>query len=128
MKHAYIINDENELLGSTIFNDDEEIPESLVVLPVPEYKRDVEIPVWRNDSWQIELTKEGQIGLFAQARSKRNSLLSGTDWTQLPDVTISEENKNLMRIYRQQLRDVFYNITDPRLIVWPDVPVLTTEK
>ena len=112
-------------MGSTIFNDDEEIPEGLVVLPVPEYKRDVEIPVWRNDSWQIELTKEGQIGLFAQARSKRNSLLSDTDWTQLPDVTITDANKELMRAYRQQLRDLFHNITDPRLIVWPDVPVLS---
>lgn len=125
MKHAYIINDENELLGSTIFNDDEEIPEGFVVLPVPEYKRDVEIPVWRNDSWQIELTKEGQIGLFAQARSKRNSLLSNTDWTQLPDVTITDANREAMKIYRQILRDVFNDITDPRLIVWPDIPVLS---
>ena len=125
MKHAYVINNENELLGSTIFNDDEEIPEGLVVLPLPEYKRDVEVPVWRNDSWQIELTKDGQTELFAQARLKRNNLLSDTDWTQLPDVTITDANKELMRAYRQQLRDLFHNITDPRLIVWPDVPVLS---
>jgi hypothetical protein len=43
----------------------------------------------------------------------RNALLAVSDWTQLPDVTIS--NKTAWATYRQQLRDL---TNDPD---WPNV-------
>lgn len=39
-------------------------------------------------------------------RSKRNSLLIASDWTQLSDVALSDEEKSLWATYRQQLRDM----------------------
>ena len=39
-------------------------------------------------------------------KSKRNSLLISSDWTQLPDVALSAEVKTAWSVYRQQLRDM----------------------
>ena len=51
-------------------------------------------------------------------RSERNRLLAETDYLALPDVTMSEE----MRTYRQALRDLPANTTDPANPVWPTKP------
>ena len=52
-----------------------------------------------------------------------------SDWTQLPDVQLSEEQKESWRIYRQQLRDLPENVEDPKPLVldinhsdWPVAP------
>lgn len=37
----------------------------------------------------------------------RNKLLSETDWTQLPDVALSDSEKQAWALYRQELRDLF---------------------
>jgi len=52
-------------------------------------------------------------------REKRNSLLSQSDWTQMPDVNMSQDRKQAWVEYRQALRDL------PALdsVVWPSVPV-----
>jgi len=39
-------------------------------------------------------------------RRKRNSLLTRSDWTQMPDSPLTEEDKILWATYRQQLRDL----------------------
>lgn len=59
----------------------------------------------------------------------RNNLLTMSDWTQLSDVSLTEEQKELWRIYRQQLRDLPENIIDPKALVldqahpdWPIAP------
>ena len=53
-----------------------------------------------------------------QNRSVRNSLLTGSDWTQSPDSPLSDEKKAEWATYRQALRDI-ENFQDP---VWPAVP------
>ena len=57
----------------------------------------------------------------------RNELLMQSDWTQLPDVQLSEEQKESWRIYRQQLRDLPENVEDPKPLVLdmnhPDWPI-----
>ena len=57
----------------------------------------------------------------------RNQLLMQSDWTQLPDVQLSEDQKESWRIYRQQLRDLPENVEDPKPLVLdmnhPDWPV-----
>lgn len=40
-------------------------------------------------------------------RKIRNSLLRNSDFTQLPDVPLTDEQKEEWRIYRQELRDFF---------------------
>lgn len=53
-------------------------------------------------------------------RVKRDSLLSKSDWTQLPDVPIA--TKEAWATYRQSLRDIT-DQPDPFNIVWPTPPV-----
>ena len=54
-------------------------------------------------------------------RSVRNAKLVDSDYTQLPDVTITPERVEEWRIYRQQLRDITdalqWNVT-----TWPAKP------
>ena len=55
---------------------------------------------------------------WAVLREERNRRLAETDYLALPDVTMSEE----MRTYRQALRDLPANTTDPANPVWPVKP------
>ena len=52
-------------------------------------------------------------------RSKRNQLLTESDWTQSRDVFLSNDEE--WKTYRQQLRDLPKN-TDPMNPVWPTKP------
>lgn len=51
-------------------------------------------------------------------RRKRRELLAETDWMANSDVTMSDE----WRAYRQALRDLPANTTDPANPVWPTKP------
>lgn len=53
-------------------------------------------------------------------RLKRNNLLVESDWTQLPDVPLT--NKDQWAIYRQQLRDITTQSGYPFNVIWPDLP------
>ena len=55
---------------------------------------------------------------FTALRNKRNRLLAETDWMANSDVTMSDE----WRAYRQALRDLPANTTDPANPVWPTKP------
>lgn len=57
--------------------------------------------------------------LAAFARSKRNSLLACSDWTQLQDSNLSAQEQEKWKIYRQTLRDVPQQIGFPKQIDWP---------
>jgi len=52
-------------------------------------------------------------------RQDRNFRLYRSDWTQLPDSPLNEQQKNLAVVYRQQLRDITEQ-SDPFNIVWPE--------
>ena len=54
-------------------------------------------------------------------RTDRNARLSASDWTQLADVPLSEEEKAAWATYRQALRDVTTQV-DPFEITWPVAP------
>lgn len=55
-----------------------------------------------------------------KVRAQRNALLSASDWTQMPDA--ASKNKAAWATYRQSLRDIPQNNTDPDAIVWPVKP------
>jgi hypothetical protein len=59
--------------------------------------------------------------MWQNIRSKRNTLLLGSDWTQLVDCPLTEEKKTEWQMYRQQLRDIT-NQEDPYNISWPTEP------
>ena len=56
--------------------------------------------------------------LMSRLRSERNYLLSKTDYCALSDSTLTDE----MRTYRQALRDLPANTSDPANVVWPTKP------
>ena len=55
---------------------------------------------------------------YGNLRQHRNQLLAETDYLALSDVTLSDE----MQTYRQTLRDLPANTSDPANPVWPTKP------
>jgi hypothetical protein len=49
----------------------------------------------------------------------RNGRLKDSDWTQVPDAPVDAA---AWAVYRQQLRDLPANTTDPRNVEWPEPP------
>ena len=67
------------------------------------------------DAAAAELVTENA---WSDLRSKRTQLLAETDYLALSDATLSAD----MRTYRQALRDLPDNTTDPANPVWPTKP------
>jgi hypothetical protein len=61
-------------------------------------------------------------GLWQMLRLRRNLLLSSCDWTQLSDAQITVEKKQQYSEYRQQLRNLPQNTSNPNNVVWPTEP------
>lgn len=55
---------------------------------------------------------------WAELRSRRDELLSETDWQASTDLTMTPEQS----AYRQQLRDLPENTPDPANVTWPTKP------
>ena len=51
--------------------------------------------------------------LLQELRNKRDTLLSSSDFSQLPDSPLTEEQKQAWAEYRQQLRDYPATVVDP---------------
>lgn len=86
------------------------------------------------DGWW-ELTKipeptaeEIQAQIARDARSKRDYLISQTDYLLQPDYPISAEQLEEVKAYRQALRDVSEQDGFPETIVWPEMPTVTALK
>lgn len=58
----------------------------------------------------------------AQIRQQRNLMLEGTDKYMISDYPITPENLEVLKIYRQALRDVPSQKTFPNDVTWPDAP------
>ncbi|SMY15578.1 tail fiber assembly protein [Photobacterium aquimaris] len=57
-------------------------------------------------------------------RKYRDSLISETDWTQMPDAPLTPEKKTEFTAYRQALRDIPQTYDNPDDIVWPTKPTI----
>lgn len=63
----------------------------------------------------IDIAPESNSRLAAEARDRRNDLLTATDWAASSDVTMSAA----MTSYRQALRDITDQQGFPTNIIWP---------
>lgn len=79
--------------------------------PVGDYIFDYQSKAWVFDS----------VSAAATAIIQRNYLLQSSDWTQLPDVPLSD--KEAWAEYRQQLRDLTSQPDFPNVIIWPIPPM-----
>jgi hypothetical protein len=59
---------------------------------------------------------------MARLRTKRNSLLASSDWTQSADSPLDKEAKTEWSSFRQLLRDLPASTEDPANPSWPDAP------
>jgi hypothetical protein len=59
--------------------------------------------------------------LISIIRDKRDKLLTATDWTQVTDSPLTDENKEEWREYRQKLRDITKD-EDLSLQMFPESP------
>ena len=59
---------------------------------------------------------------WGQLRRQRNSLLFMSDYTQLNDAALTDSKKTEWINYRQQLRDLPSNTSDPANPTWPTEP------
>ena len=80
---------------------------------------------WSNATMSWQVTDAAMANEFAliMLRIKRDELLAQSDYTQMPDVPLS--NKDLWDNYRQQLRDLpetHANITSLDEVTWPTPP------
>lgn len=55
-------------------------------------------------------------------RTLRASLLSASDWTQVADSPLTDEQRAAWAEYRQALRDLPADGLDPRTANWPTPP------
>jgi len=64
--------------------------------------------------------------LYAELRSTRDTLLADSDWTQVGDLVSSgamtADKLAEWKTYRQSLRDLPANTSDPSSITWPTKP------
>lgn len=67
-----------------------------------------------------DFTNPSDFDIERGVRNWRSRELAATDWTQLPDVDLS--NKWDWAVYRQALRDIPQQGSDPKLWVFPTRP------
>jgi hypothetical protein len=59
---------------------------------------------------------------ISKLRGQRDALLASSDWTQAADSPLSDAKKAEWATYRQQLRDLPANTSDPANPTWPTPP------
>lgn len=69
--------------------------------------------------WVIDIQ-----GLEIAIIQQRDSLLVQSDWTQLPDVPLTTEQKQEWSVYRQELRDITKQPGYPTNVVFPVAPTV----
>ena len=83
------------------------------------WKSEETIPT--EDEINAELTRLTNTEPLRLLRKERNLRLSNSDWTQSRDVTLSNDTD--WKTYRQTLRDLPANTSDPANPTWPTKPL-----
>jgi hypothetical protein len=75
---------------------------------------------WDGENWTWDHEE-----LMTQIRGVRNVLLAKSDWTQMPDSPLSEDDKVYWQIYREELRDLAFvkeGVSNVENVSWPTPP------
>jgi len=96
-----------------VVDQENEIGELVKVVQLNQSKKDARIAAELATNIEVQWT---------QMRNQRNKLLLESDFTQLIDSPLTEEERDLWVIYRQELRDLPENILDIENIEWPIKP------
>jgi hypothetical protein len=120
MKYAQVTNEGYAIsfIDSTIEQPeliliDYEIP----VCPTNGYRFNVNTKTWDEPTQQ-----EAYISAVANIQTKRVELLYQSDWTQIPNGPLTQQQQEAWAVYRQQLRDIPEQSGYPFNVVWPTPP------
>ena len=92
----------------------------------PESIVDIALQCLNNDDNNRQnVNSEGEQDAWALLRIERNRRLTECDWTQLSDCPLSVTAKMQWSYYRQMLRNVPQDISDPLNPEWPTIPQST---
>lgn len=102
---------------------DEEIADAGFTGPytIPDFDQEYQRVTWdsENLAFVVEDMSDGE--LWSAIRTKRNRLLSESDWTMISD-SPKTLNYYQWEKYRQALRDLTSDFSDPKSITWPESP------
>ena len=98
---------------SNVFVYGQKVPDTHVLVDLPEEFNDApetaKITREQNGTYTFTLDNEAVKGrnrhLLQDMITERNKQLTASDWTQIPDSPITDEQKQLWQTYRQALRD-----------------------
>jgi hypothetical protein len=79
-------------------------------------------PEEKETIFQMDESKITNDQWWTIARDWRTRLLIESDWSQLSDAPLTEIQKESWRQYRQELRDIPSDFTNPKSVVFPDMP------
>lgn len=82
--------------------------------PKPNFECDFDFVT---ESWVPSYDKQSQ-----DVKSQRNLLLNNSDWTQIPNNPLTDQQKQDWAVYRQELRDVTSQSGYPFNVIWPTPP------
>jgi len=126
MAYFGMVNRETGRVEMVIFHSDETIPEPREGFEFIEGNASIYNLIAHSDLFYTDgrfVARERTITsdqAWTELRQRRNALLLSTDWTQLPDVP--EATRQAFTAYRQALRDLPENTTDPLNPAWPEMP------
>jgi len=79
---------------------------------------DIDVEAFKTAISSVDVAVETRNSLLNNIREERNNRLEETDWMANSDVTMSDDWKT----YRQALRDLPQNTSDPANPIWPTKP------
>jgi hypothetical protein len=137
MKIVYCYNNENKAFIGTDYAQENPLSPGEFLLPAcstfvepPSVVQDNEFTVWSDYEWILqekpkepEITEPEPLITWDYIRLRRNTLLYKSDWTQLLDCTLTNEQKQNVAQFRQQLRDIPQTYSDPLSVIWPVSPI-----
>ncbi len=89
---------------------------------IPEFNPDIETQHWDSELGNWVTTPIPNEVFWQNLRGQRNYRLATSDWSQLPDAPLTNEEKTAWALYRQELRDLPANTEDPKEVTWPPQP------
>ena len=78
----------------------------------------------QREAEEVQWTEGAYDRAMVELRSRRNQLLSSSDWTQVADVALTVEQDTSWRDYRKALRDLpagLRTADDVASVAWPTV-------
>jgi hypothetical protein len=134
MKDAYSFHPETGVFLGVGFAQESPLEPEVFLLPagatfvqppqVPEGKQ----AVWNGETWEVQdiplppEPPQPEPLTWDTIRAQRNFLLFQSDWTQLADASLTQEQKNAWAVYRQALRDAPSSFSTPEEVAWPATP------